>query len=93
MRIFRREDDEEIIEQIKLSAIYQRYGNTEALRNVNYVVNNERVALLGHNGAGKSTTFGLLSAQLNPTEGRAFLERKLKKRYEEVMASAGICYQ
>jgi ABC-type multidrug transport system ATPase subunit len=35
------------------------------MNNVSYTVDEERLALLGHNGAGKSTTFGLLSAQLH----------------------------
>jgi ABC-type multidrug transport system ATPase subunit len=43
------------------------------------------LALLGHNGAGKSTTFGLLSAQLNASEGKVYLENKIKKKYDDVM--------
>lgn len=49
--------------------MYKQYDDIQALKNVNYYVNNERLALLGHNGAGKSTTFGLLSGQINPTCG------------------------
>lgn len=55
------------MENIKLENVCKRYGNIEALRNINYKIGGERVALLGHNGAGKSTTFGLLSGQLNPS--------------------------
>lgn len=31
----------------------------------------ELLSLLGHNGAGKSTTFSMLTGVLNPTEGQA----------------------
>jgi ABC-type multidrug transport system ATPase subunit len=43
------------------------------LKNVSYEAAEERLALLGHNGAGKSTTFGLLSAQLNADSGQLYL--------------------
>ncbi len=33
----------------------------------------EVFGLLGHNGAGKSTTFGLILGQLQPTAGEAFV--------------------
>ncbi len=33
----------------------------------------EVFGLLGHNGAGKSTTFGLILGQLQPTGGEAFV--------------------
>ena len=62
-----------MLEYIRLENVGKKYGNTEALRNVSYKIGGERVALLGHNGAGKSTTFGLLSAQLDPSEGKVFL--------------------
>lgn len=80
-KLWLRQNDEETLEQIKLEGVSKKYKNVEALRNVNYSINNESVALLGHNGAGKSTTFGLLSAQLNASEGKVFLERKIKKKY------------
>jgi ABC-type multidrug transport system ATPase subunit len=56
-----------------LQNVYKNYSNVQALNNVSYKINNERVALLGHNGAGKSTTFGLLSAQLNASSGTIYL--------------------
>lgn len=58
---------------IRLVNISKDYGKTRALKDVSYEVNEERLALLGHNGAGKSTTFGLLSAQLNPDSGSLYV--------------------
>lgn len=48
---------------------------------------------MGHNGAGKSTTFQLISSQIHQSSGNIFLEKKFKSKYDDVMTSAGICYQ
>ena len=49
--------------------LHVRYGNIEALRGVSFQVNDgEMVALLGANGAGKSTTL-LSITRLPPPEG------------------------
>ena len=43
----------------------------EALRNINLtVMNGERVALIGHNGSGKSSFLKLISGIYMPTEGK-----------------------
>jgi ABC-type multidrug transport system ATPase subunit len=60
---------------------------------VSYYASEERLALLGHNGAGKSTTFGLLSSQLTADSGEVFLEGGLRMPWETRLNSAGICYQ
>ena len=60
---------------------------------MSYKIHEESVAILGHNGAGKSTTFGLLSAQLHPHLGELFLEGKTKAKYQNVLNSAGVCFQ
>ncbi len=46
------------------------YGRVQALKGLNFVVNEgEVVALLGNNGAGKSTTLNLLSGIVRPSSG------------------------
>lgn len=62
-----------INEKIRLENVSKKFGDTQALSNVSYYVNEERLALLGHNGAGKSTTFGLLSSQLTADSGEVYL--------------------
>ena len=69
------------------------YGSLTAIDNVSYSVNEERVALLGHNGAGKSTTFSLLTLQAQPTSGVYYISKKMALPYERVLESAGVCYQ
>lgn len=49
----------------------------------------EIFGLLGHNGAGKSTTFGMLLGQVHPTEGEAFI-RGISVQHERHKALQGV---
>jgi branched-chain amino acid transport system ATP-binding protein len=78
-------ESEPLIEAVNLSA---GYGNVPMVRNLNITVSaGEVVALLGANGAGKSTTLLALSGWLKPQEGEvkwkgvrttAFLDRRAR---------------
>ncbi len=49
-----------------------RYGSKIVLRGLNFTVEPGRIyALLGGNGAGKSTTLGIFLGLVRPTAGRA----------------------
>jgi branched-chain amino acid transport system ATP-binding protein len=55
---------------LELHDIHVRYGNIRALQGVSLrVETGELVALIGSNGAGKSTTLRTISGLLRPTEG------------------------
>ena len=55
---------------LKVDSICASYGSFQALHGVSLEVNEgEIVALLGSNGAGKSTTIKTISGQLTPTKG------------------------
>jgi ABC-2 type transport system ATP-binding protein len=57
---------------IRTEGLTKRYGSTEALHELDLVVDEgECFGYLGPNGAGKSTTIGLLLGFLRPTSGRA----------------------
>ena len=55
---------------------------------------NEIIALLGHNGAGKTTAIHMLCGMLMPTKGDAILHGKsIKHDTDEVRSSIGLCQQ
>jgi len=57
-------------EVLKVRDITKSYDGREILHNVSFNIRNrERVALLGANGAGKSTMFGMLTDNLRPDKG------------------------
>ena len=61
-----------MIETINLSKIYK--DGTIALDNVSFKFSGKVLTLLGRNGAGKTTLTRILSTQLLPTSGEAFVE-------------------
>jgi ABC-type multidrug transport system ATPase subunit len=51
-------------------------------------------ALLGHNGAGKSTTMSMLTGMLAPTGGHAMIDgRDISRDMSAIRASLGVCPQ
>lgn len=56
---------------IEVEGLTKDYGRVSALRGVDFrVAAGEFTALIGHNGAGKSTALKILTGQLMPTAGR-----------------------
>ncbi len=60
-----------MIETIDLKKIYD--GKIEALRGINLKLEKRFSAIIGKNGAGKTTFVRILSTQLEPTSGRAYI--------------------
>jgi len=59
---------------IELRGLQKAFGHRAALRGLSMEVRRGEVfGLLGHNGAGKSTTLGILLGQVFPDEGEAFV--------------------
>ncbi|MED5374808.1 MAG: ABC transporter ATP-binding protein [Myxococcota bacterium] len=59
---------------ITVSGLRKEYGRVVAVHEVSFSVEpGELVALIGHNGAGKSTTIKMLTGQLLPTAGSVHL--------------------
>lgn len=57
--------------------VYTRYGQVECLKGINFFVNRgEIVALLGANGAGKTTILKTISGIIRPTAGEVLLNGK-----------------
>lgn len=63
----------------RLSEIYKSYGGNEILRGVSFQVNpNEKIGLVGRNGAGKTTVFRLITGEESPDAGDVFKLNNLK---------------
>jgi sodium transport system ATP-binding protein len=57
---------------IVVEGLSKRFGTVQALQNVSFEAGDGRITgLLGHNGAGKSTTLRVLSTAIRANEGRA----------------------
>ena len=60
---------------IGLKNVTKDYDGHLALRNLNLTIQNgEIVGLIGHNGAGKSTTIKSLVSVINPTSGQIIVD-------------------
>ena len=77
---------------LRATGLGRRFGDLWAIRGVDLEVSRgEVLGLLGPNGAGKTTTVRLLTALIEPTEGRASVDGlDVVERSEEVRARVGI---
>jgi ABC-type ATPase involved in cell division len=62
--------------QIEFRDVSVTYGSINALRGVTFTIKSgELVLVLGESGAGKTTTFRLISGQLRPRKGQVWVDR------------------
>lgn len=62
-------------EPIALSGVSRRFGPIEVLSGIDFALRPGEVhALIGENGAGKSTTMKILGGYLKPSEGSVLLD-------------------
>ncbi|MER1999735.1 MAG: ABC transporter ATP-binding protein [Lysinibacillus sp.] len=60
---------------IEFKSLTKKYGEVNALQNLTLTIQDGTVlGLVGSNGAGKSTTFSILSTLLAPTSGDAYID-------------------
>ena len=63
----------------RLSDITKSYSAREVLRGVSFQINpNEKVGLVGRNGAGKTTVFRLITGEETPDDGEIIKINNLK---------------
>ena len=72
-----------------------KFGTFKAVDDLSLSIRqNEICAILGHNGAGKTTAIYMLTGMLHMTEGEANIYGKSVKRdIEEVREEIGLCQQ
>jgi ABC-2 type transport system ATP-binding protein len=80
---------------IELNGVSKTFGTVQALRDVSFSVPTGSVcALLGHNGAGKTTAVNILSTLLRPTSGHALVGGfDVVRQPDDVRASIGVTGQ
>lgn len=77
------EDPGNTIESIEFRNVSFRYKEETVIHNLSFVLQGGKTyALVGHNGAGKSTIIKLLMRFYDPDEGEIFLNGKNIKAYE-----------
>jgi len=75
---------------IRFEHLSKTFKGRQALGDLNLEIpQGEIFGLLGHNGAGKSTTFGMLLGQVHPTSGEAFI-RGVSVQKERSRALRGV---
>jgi branched-chain amino acid transport system ATP-binding protein len=76
---------------LELRDVEARYGETRALRGVTLSVEDgDFVAILGANGAGKTTVFRAVSGTVKTSGDVRFADEKLYRRTPEAMARRGV---
>jgi ABC-2 type transport system ATP-binding protein len=72
-----------------------RYNNLLAVDHISFsVAEGEILGFLGPNGAGKTTTVKMLTGQLRPKEGRAYLlGMDIVQNVEKVQGQIGVCFE
>lgn len=80
---------------IKLKRVTMQFGNFKAVDRMSLSIKeNEIMALLGHNGAGKTTAIYMLTGMLDMTSGDASIYGKsVRRQIDEVRKSIGLCQQ
>jgi len=77
---------------LKLNQVNTFYGDVQALRNVSFEIREkEIIAIVGSNGAGKSTTLNTISGILRPSSGTIeFLGERMERLHPHEIVDHGI---
>jgi len=70
---------------IELKDISYNYGigTKPVLHNLNFIISNERVGLVGPNGCGKTTLFHIIVGLLQPSSGKILFRNKVMETQED----------
>ncbi len=67
---------------ISVENIYKNYSGQEVLQGISFLINKkDRIALVGKNGAGKTTMLRLLAGEETPTSGRIAMDKDITIGY------------
>jgi ABC-2 type transport system ATP-binding protein len=80
---------------VSLRSLYKTFGKRPAIEDISLEVpEGEIFGLLGHNGAGKSTTFGIMLGMVAPSRGEAFIAgHSVQKNRSLALAGVGAIFE
>lgn len=80
---------------VRILGLVKQYEDKKAVNNVCYAVKeNSCFVLLGHNGAGKSTTLNMLTGNISASEGDAFVfGLSVTHQMDKIRSFTGVCPQ
>ena len=80
---------------LKIEGLMKHFGEKKALKGLSLnLYKGQITSLLGHNGAGKSTTISIITGLFPPTSGTAYVDGyDITKDPDRVRESLGICPQ
>jgi len=80
---------------VEIKNLTKTFGNLRAVDSLNLSIqSNEIFALLGHNGAGKSTAINMLAGYHKPTSGDAFVfGNSIRSNMSQIQQILGVCSQ
>jgi ABC-2 type transport system ATP-binding protein len=80
---------------IRLDQLSKTFRGRQALDSLSLEIGTGEIfGLLGHNGAGKSTTFGMLLGQVHPTSGEAFVRGvSVQREREKALRGVGAIFE
>src|SRR3954463_16308675 len=80
---------------IRIDQLTKVFKGKPALRGVSLEIERGEIfGLLGHNGAGKSTTFGILLGQIHPDTGEAFIgDISVQRDRERALRQVGAIFE
>src|SRR5205823_6491822 len=80
---------------IRLESLSKKFKGRPALQNLSLQISRGEIfGLLGHNGAGKSTTFGLILGQVFPDAGEAFIrDVSVQKHRSKALQNVGAIFE
>lgn len=85
----------DMADPITLRRVTMKFGDFKAVDSMSLSIKrNEIMAVLGHNGAGKTTAIYMLTGMLHMTSGEALINGKsVKTEIDEVRQNIGLCQQ
>ncbi|CAH1126708.1 unnamed protein product [Ceutorhynchus assimilis] len=90
----RDQEKSKLTKGIELIDLQKKYGKKTVVKKLNMGIYQDQITvLLGHNGAGKSTTMGMITGMIKKTAGKIIINGKEVQSRSDITESLGLCPQ